>query len=178
MTSLYDVFDKFCDASADTIRWKDGRQARTRFALEFFKHYATSMQWDGPYQEYMSIDAIWRDSYSGYIVFALEHENKGDVESFVKGEISHLADLKSLNKVAVTYPHAGEETRILEAVKTVIGQRVNVSSNTFGEDYLIIFGFPTWQSKHRAIRWNGYFLNNEGKLLDSREKVVSQSGKP
>src|SRR3990167_4738175 len=100
--SLYDVFEKFCEASAGVIRWKDGRRARTRFALDFFKSYASSMQWNGPHLEYMSIDVIWRDPYSGYIVFAVEHENKGDVESFVKGEISHLADLKSLNKVAIT----------------------------------------------------------------------------
>jgi len=97
------------------------------------------------------------------------------VESFVKGEMSHLADLKSVNKVAITYPHAGEETRILEAVRATISQRIMLTSNAFRENYLVIFGFPTWQAKKRAIRWNGYFLNQEGKIEDSKEKVVFQS---
>jgi len=75
--SLYDTFEKFCEASADSIRWKDGRRVRTKFSLNFFKNYASSMRWDGPHLEYMSIDAIWRDPYLGYVIFALEHENKG-----------------------------------------------------------------------------------------------------
>lgn len=172
--SLYDIFDRFCDYTDERLRWKEPRKSRTELIVTLFTDYMKGAEFDGPYKEYMSIDAIWRDPSLGYVVLAVEHENKGNVERFVKEEIAHLADLKSMNKIAITYPATGEETLILEAIQNEIQKRIIITSNSFGENYLIIFGFPTWHMKKRAIRWNGYFFNQAAKPGDNKERVVFQ----
>ena len=172
--SLYDLFNQFCESTSDRMKWKESRMTRTRFVMAFFREYMSRNGLNEPYKDYMLVDAVWRDPRSGYIEVALEHENKGDAEKFVKEEIDHLADLKSVNKVAITYPPIGEEKRTLEAIGNVIQKRFFVTSQMPGENYLIIFGFATSQLKKRAIRWNGHFFSSEGKLRDSREKVVFQ----
>jgi hypothetical protein len=174
--SLYDLFDQFSDAMAQQIKWNDNRKKRTELIMAFFDQYMSQKGFGGPCRDYMLIDAVWRDPLMGYITLALEHENKGDVNSFVDQEMAHLTDLKSINKVAITYPPSGEEKRTLEAIENVIKTRISVTATGLGEDYLIIFGFTTSQSGKRAVRWNGYFFDSNGKLRDNREKVVPQRG--
>lgn len=75
----------------------------------------------GDAESFVGIDAVWRDpGLRGVIILALEHENEGELEAFLGGEIRRLADLISTNKVAITYPSAGEEEDAIDGIRELV----------------------------------------------------------
>ncbi len=175
--SLHDLFHKFCGHTEGRFRLGPPRKEKTRFVVEFFKEYLELIGIEPPQFEYMGVDAVWRSHILGHIAVALEHENSHDMGEFLGKEMQHLIDLKAEVKVAIAYPHAGEETECLKEIARLIQRVVNMTTNVFAEDYLVIFGFDTRREKKPAIRWNGYILNRAGEIQDQLEKVVRQRSK-
>lgn len=169
--NLYEVFEHFCNATDSKLRWGDDRKRWTSFVLDIFDNFMRSKGLGESRRNYMGIDAVWRDPSLGNILLALEHENERRTEDFVAQEMHRLLDLKSLNKVAITYPHAGEERETIEAIRAMIPRGAMLASDTFFENYLIIFGFDTRHKARRAILWRGYSINRKGEV-DERERVV------
>lgn len=108
--NLHDLFEKFAEHTGDRFRLSASRSERTRFVIEFFQKYLGAQGFGEPHREYMAIDAVWRDPNLGHIALALEHENSHDIKEFLAKEMQHLVDIKAQTKVAIAYPHAGEET--------------------------------------------------------------------
>lgn len=175
--SLHDVFDRFCERCDGNLIIGSSRRARTTFVIDFFREYMKSQGMSEPHIDYMQVDAVWRDLTLGHISLALEHENSHDMREFIAQEMGHLVDLKALVKVAIAYPHAGEEKTTLDEIVLLIQQRAIMTSDIFGERYLILFGFNTLQERKPAILWKGYFLDRVGKIVDERQRVVFQRGK-
>lgn len=153
--SLYELFEHFCNAMDGKLRWGDDRKIWTAIILEFFDEYMRSKGCVESYQNYMGIDAVWRDPVLDHIVLALEHENEGKVGSFLAQEIRHLLDLKSVNNIAITYPHVGEERETIDAIRQMVPRTGMLASGVFVESYLIIFGFDTRRETKRAVLWRG-----------------------
>lgn len=172
--SLHDLFQKFTEHTDERFRLSASRGERTRFVIEFFRTYLGAQGFGEPRWEYMGIDAVWRDPHLGHLALALEHENSHDIKDFLAKEMQHLADIKAETKVAIAYPHAGEETWALAEVRKLIQGVTNMTSNVFGEQYLLVFGSNTWQEKKRAIQWKGYFVDRAGEIQAQLERVVRQ----
>lgn len=172
---LHDLFCKFADCTQDRFRLGPPRKEKTRFVVEFFHEYLQSLGFGDPDREYMGVDAVWRDPHLRYIAVALEHENSHNMGEFLRKEMQHLVDLKAQVKVAIAYPHAGEETESLKEIARLIQQVVNMTTDIFGEDYLIVFGFDTWRDRKPAIQWKGYILNRLGEVQGPLERIVPQA---
>ncbi len=99
--------------------------------------------------------------------------NEGDVQAFLNEEIRHPLDLRSQNKLAITYPHLGEEKQAVEAIKNMVQRWAILASDVFEEKNLVVFGFSTWREGKRPIQWKGYFIDRKGEVED-RESVVPQ----
>lgn len=128
-------------------------------------------------RNYLLIDYVWRYEmasypYSQHILLAVEHENKGDSDSFLGKEVQHLIDVKADYKVAITYPSLGEETELIRKIRERIGSYTRKLSTK--EQYLIVFGFTTRKKKKGAIRFNAYFIDAQGELLKRKERVIYQ----
>lgn len=112
-----------------------------------------------------------------HIVLAVEHENKSDVEEFLKKEVKHLIDIKADNKIAITYPPLGEESELIEKVREKIGNCGRKLGTS--EDYLIVFGFSTSKKvtgrKRRAILFKGYLIDSSGRTKDVYKRVILQT---
>jgi hypothetical protein len=173
--NLHELFQKFADHTEGQFRFADPATDRTRLVTEFFADYLRSLGLGEPHREYMGIDAVWRDPHLGYIALALEHENSHDIKDFLAKEMQHLVDIKAETKVAIAYPHAGEETSALAEIRKLIQVVTNMTSNVFGEQYLLVFGMNTWQEKRRAIQWKAYFMDRSGEIQGQREHVVRQA---
>src|SRR5574337_1765116 len=175
--NLYDLFHKFADHTAGRFRLGAPRKERTRFVMEFLREYLRSGGFEEPQREYMAIDAVWRDPYLGHIALAVEHENTHDIREFINKEVQHLVDVKAEAKVAIAYPHMGEETSALAEITTKIQRAANMTAELSGETYLLVFGANTWQEKKKAIRWKGYVINRLGVMQNQLEKVVPQASR-
>lgn len=173
--NLHDLFQKFTDHTDERFRLSASRGERTKFVIEFFRTYLEAQGFGEPRREYMGIDAVWRDPHLGHLSLALEHENSHDIKEFLAKEMQHLVDIKAQTKVAIAYPHAGEETWALSEVRKLIQNVTNMTSSVFGEDYLLVFGSNTWQERKRAIQWKGYFIDRSGEIQTQLERVVRQA---
>jgi hypothetical protein len=172
--SLHELFQKFTEQTEDRFRFAAPARERTRFVIELFTSVLRSSGLGEPQREYMGIDAVWRDPHFGHLSLALEHENSHDIKEFLGKEMQHLVDIKAEAKVAIAYPHAGEETWALSEVRKLIQGVTNMTSNVFGEQYLLVLGSNTWQERKRAIQWKGHFIDRSGETHAQLERVVRQ----
>ncbi|MCI0407281.1 MAG: hypothetical protein L0191_01745 [Acidobacteria bacterium] len=172
--NLHDLFQTFAEHTEGRLRLSASRRERTRIIIEFFRTYLEAQGFGEPRREYMGIDAVWRDPNFGHIALALEHENSHDMKEFLANEMQHLVDIKAQTKVAIGYPHAGEETWALAEIRKLIQGIINMTSNVFGEQYLVMFGTSTWHEKRRAIQWKGYIIDRSGEIQARLEYVGRQ----
>jgi len=66
--------------------------------------------------EYMLIDQIWLEQYQE-IILALEHEHRGaNINYLLDKEVSHLIDLRAMNKIGIFYPNLGNEKTLINNI--------------------------------------------------------------
>lgn len=173
--TLFELFDAFCRATDGRLRWSDDRKVWSEYVLNFLDEFMRAKGYGDAHRNYMGIDAVWRTSGLDYIELAVEHENEGKTARFLAQEIRHLLDLKSLNKVAITYPHMGEERETITTIKQMVPLAAMLASNVFTERYLVIFGFDTRREGKRAILWRGHFISSKGEVEEQEIVVFQQS---
>jgi len=182
LLSISDIYDEFCKYFDGKMKWSAAKDSEwTENILKFFSEFRASKEklLVGyrlvEAREYMSIDLTWRamTSSTSHIELAVEHENTGNVKPFLKQEIQHLIDLKADNKIAITYPHIGDEETLVrgvcDAIKTDVRQR--------GEEYLLLLGFATrtGDPPMPAILIKGHFIDSSGNEKTSKQRVILQA---
>jgi len=162
------------------LSWKEKDSVWTGEIFGFF----TSMNQQYGYEEqrdYMLVDYIWRNTKGSAptfeIVLAVEHENvETDIGTILSKEISHLIDLKALNKVAVVYPSLGDEEELVRKLNDRLKRQLYRLSIgiTPTERFLLITGFPTKKERKLAIQWKGHFFDSWGNYERTEKRVVWQ----
>ena len=182
MIYLTDIFQGLCDYLNEKLRWTEARSRFTKAVFDYFSDLLEANYRHRSLKEernYLTIDYIWRYETSSkhYIVLAIEHENKSDVDEFLNKEVQHLIDIEAENKIAITYPPLGEEGELIEKVREKI-RRCGKKLRTL-EDYLIVFGFSTSKKvngkRRRAILFKGYRIDSTGGIKNRYERVILQT---
>ncbi len=169
------VFNHLTEKSEGKLKWSDKDITWTQWMFQCFDEYMMANHSAVGLSNYMEIDRVWRDGGLGYIILALEHENKFVRKDFLGQEIQHLIDLKATYKVAITYPQVGEEEETLKEVTSLLNRSTMLRiADPFSDEYLVIFGFATRKDGKPAILWKGYTMGNDGKLSDRHSSVVLQ----
>jgi len=180
--SLPKIFDQFCSYFDGKMKWSAAKNSEwTQSILRFFSDPRTKQEnlfpgaeVDEKY-EYMNIDYVWRvvGSSGSFIELAVEHENTGTVKTFLEQEVRHLIDLKADNKIAITYPHIGDEERLMQAVS----DSVRLDLRRQDEHYLILLGYATRTGEPAApaILFKGHFIDSSGKKTSVLQKVILQA---
>jgi len=191
---LEKIFKEFCNYVDGKLNWtatKDKEWSDTifNFFQELTKKQSGSLYTGERLEEegedggtYMTVDYVVRGyrldgerKKMAQIVLAVEHENTGDVSSFLKKEIRHLIDLKSATKIAITYPSQGDRTELITRVQQLIQDSWYYGTmKMLAERYLVILGFATTKERKRAVQWQGYIFDNEGKQAKLLERVTFQ----
>lgn len=177
---LEDIFKESCEYLNGKLKWSGSRTRFTKVFLGFFSNLANQKENIRGERNYLTIDYVWHyETYSHHLELAVEHENKCKINDFLSKEIQHLIDVKADNKIAITYPTLGEESDLIEGIRNKIKRSARRLSTS--ENYLIIFGFSTTKSKNgrkrRAVKFNAYYITQDGKLSKKDEKVIFQGPK-
>jgi len=180
--SLPRVFDQFCSYFDGKMKWSAAKDSEwTKSILSFFSDDQTKREnlFTGvelvEVYEYMGIDYVWRISSSSgnFIELAVEHENTGSVRPFLEQEVRHLVDLKADNKIAITYPHIGDEETLMRGVYDLVKSDMRRRD----EKYLVLLGFATktGEPPTPAILFKGHFIDVSGNETLVRQKVIKQA---
>jgi len=182
LVSLARVFDEFCAYFDGKMRWSAAKDSEwTDKVLSFFSDLRSREEKSFPgyrlveVREYMNIDYVWRSvvTSGSHIELAVEHENTGNVKPFLEQEIQHLIDLKADNKIAITYPHVGDEEKLVRSVCDSVRSDFRHQK----ENYLLLLGFATRTGEQaaQAILVKGHFIDSLGRETSSRQKVILQA---
>jgi len=192
-----DIFEEFCKYVDGKLNWaamRDKEWTDTVFGFfgELTKKQSPSLSTNERLDEegeggrnYMTVDYVVRGyTLDGerrryqHIILAVEHENTGDVPSFLKNEIRHLVDLKARTKIAITYPSYGDREDLFTGVQQLIQDSSFWGTlKSLDERYLVILGFTTTKDGGRAIEWQGRIFSMQGELVKQLRKVVFQTTK-